>query len=149
MNMSHKMSRISALVVCLLVYFLIINGSLQGSIVCVRLDGQVEIKASCNCHKSPFQGTASKSASRIPSMLEWTSSKDLCGPCVDIPVLIGAITPTVSRRNNSFHIKLLISKAIASTLPVFIEIETACTLLILLPTFSSILPSLQTMVLLC
>jgi len=148
----HKFIRIPDACIWLWVLALVAQASAVAPVLCVKMDGQVEVEATCTCHRGPAShGISSLSSSS--SVSEHRNLDDQCSGCFDLQSPIGTGVPIGVDQGLSPGIKSLRSEAFAvsPTTPtdVAVDIQFEVSASHRLPADKSSLVSLRTVVLLC
>jgi len=148
----HRCIRIPDACIWLWVLALVAQASAVAPVLCVKMDGQVEVEATCTCHRGPAShGITSLSPSS--SVSEHMNLDDRCYQCFDLQSPIGTGVPVGVDQGLSPGIKSLRSEAFAvsRTTPtdVAVDIQYEVSASHRSPPDKSSLVSLRTIVLLC
>jgi hypothetical protein len=148
----HRFIGIRGVCIWLWVLALVAQASAVAPVLCVKMDGQVEVEATCTCHRGPAShGIATISSSG--SVSEHRNLNDRCGRCFDLQSPIGTGVPVGVDQGLSPGVKSLRSEAFAvsPTTPtdVAVDIQYEVFASHRSPPDKSSLVSLRTTVLLC
>lgn len=143
----HLTALRSVVTALLLVYVLVVPMATLGVVLCIGADGHVAFEAAQHgrCGTSLASPPAPSRSQTTVTLVR----ADHCGPCDDVPVLVGdtrqQYLPVLSPPVQSAVPVLALATDVLAVLP---DVATTPSLLALLPTTSPVLRALRTVVLL-